>query len=83
VQPRALYAFPVVTQPQKSRKSPLFALITFAAIVLVWVARVAVEDETPSIFEVLFASSAVWLFYERKEEALDIAISLFGKDNND
>ena len=67
----------------KPRKSPLFAIITFAAIVCVWVARVTVEEKTPSIFEVLFASSAVWLFYERKEEALDIAIRLFGKDKDD
>jgi hypothetical protein len=67
----------------KGRKSPLFALITFAAIVCVWVARVTVEEKTPSIFEVLFASSAVWLFYERKDEALDIAIRLFGQDDND
>ncbi|MEO1148014.1 MAG: hypothetical protein AAFY26_20725 [Cyanobacteria bacterium J06638_22] len=64
----------------KQRKSPMFAMLGLALFVAVWVARGVVERKTPSIFEAGFAAIAVRMFYERSDEAMDIAIRFLDKD---
>lgn len=66
----------------KKRRSPLFAMLALSMVVGVWATKAIVERETPSVFEVLFSATAVWMFYERSDEALDIAIRFFDKDDN-